>query len=300
MLATAGAVAAMSACSSGGGIAYKSQPAPNFDTRNLDNPASEDRIARSALQSGDLDVATTTFTRIVEKNPHSVSGLTGLGDTLYMAGDLTRAGVYYDKALAVDANAPAALMGRARVCLRLRQFDVSIASFRRVLELQPNLPLAQAGLGAALDLKGDHAEAQAFLRDALTHNPGDPAISINLGMSLIMAGRARDAVDVLTDVTRFPSAPPQAAHDLALAYGMLGNTQAASELLSRDLSAADVDGDLRFYQFQRERRLLVSAAVPALAPGQAADATPFNGWGGQSRLVGGAPAAAASAAGSAQ
>ncbi|MEK6347506.1 MAG: tetratricopeptide repeat protein [Burkholderia sp.] len=283
-LAAALAFLAISGCASHG-IAYKPPEAPHFDTRNLNDPASEERVARSALQSGDLQLATNVYTRILAQDPRSVTGTTGLGDTLYVAGDLTRAAVYYDKALALDPRSVPALSGRARVSLRQRHFDEAIASFRQVLAIQPNQPLAQAGLGAALDLSGDHAAAQAELRAALVQNPGDPSISINLGMSLIMAGRPREAVDVLTDVTRFPAAPPQAFHDLALAYGMLGNTQAASELLSRDLSADDVSSDLRFYAYQRERRQLAATAVPALPADQAGSATPLGAWGAQGRLT---------------
>ncbi|MBN3726366.1 tetratricopeptide repeat protein [Burkholderia sp. Ac-20379] len=284
VLAAALACVAIAGCASHG-IAYKQVETPSFDTRKLNDPASEERVARTALQTGDVQLATNVYTRMLAQDPRSVTGMTGLGDTLYLAGDLTRAAVYYDKALAEDPRSVPALSGRARVSLRLRRFDVAIASFRQVLALQPNQPMAQAGLGAALDLSGDHAGAQAELRDALTRNPGDPSISINLGMSLIMAGRPREAVDVLTDVTRFPAAPPQAFHDLALAYGMLGNTQAASELLSRDLPAQDVNNDLRFYAYQRERRQLAAAAVPTLPADQAANVMPLGNWGAQGRLT---------------
>ncbi|WP_050454302.1 tetratricopeptide repeat protein [Candidatus Burkholderia verschuerenii] len=276
--------AAISGCSSHG-FAYKQPVSPTFDTHNLNDPASEERVARSAVQSGDLQLATNVYARILSQDPHSLSGMTGLGDTLYAAGDLTRAAVYYDKALALDARSVAALSGRARVNLRLRHFDVAIASFRQVLAIQPNLPTAQAGLGAALDLSGNHADARAELREALTCNPGDPSISINLGMSLIMAGRPREAVDVLTDVTRFPAAPPQAFHDLALAYGLLGNTKAAYKLLSRDLPAKDVSSDLRFYAFQRERRQLTAAAVPTLPADRAVNVIPLGNWGARGRLT---------------
>ncbi len=288
MLGATLVAAAVSGCSSSGAIAYKTQPPPDFKLSNLNNAASEERIARSALQAGDLEMATTTYTRLLEQDPRSVAGLTGLGDTLYAAGDLTRASVYYDRAVAIEPNSVPALLGRARVNVRLRHFDVAIASYRHVLELQPGHALAQAGLGAALDLSGDHAGAQAFLRGALRQNPGDPGISVNLGVSLIMGGKPREAIEVLTDVTRFPAAPPQAVHDLALAYGMIGNNEAASALLSRDLPKADVDGDLRFYAYARERQRLVASAVPALPPEQAERTNPFGGWGGQSRLTAGA------------
>lgn len=214
---------------------------------------SELRIAQSALESGNMDMATTLYQKILQSNPQSVEALTGLGNTLYSVGDFTRAGVYYNKANAIDKSAPAPLIGIARVAIHQRRFDDAIATYRRVLAESPDDPLAAAGLGAALDMQGNHEEAQAVLRDGLTRNPGDTSLSINLGLSLVMAGKPRDGANVLLDVTRFPAAPPQARQDLALAYGLLGNDEAAAEILGRDMPKASVQDNLRFYEIQRER-----------------------------------------------
>ncbi len=253
-------LAAMTACTT---VQRVSQIRPVMKSDSLSNPASEQRIADSAMQSGDIQLATTLYGRIVQADPKSVPGLTGLGDTLYAVGDMTRAGVYYDRASSLDPRSIPALIGSGRVAIQQRRFDDAIGNYRKVLALVPNYPLASAGLGAALDMKGDHAGAQAVLREALKANPGDPGISVNLGLSLVMAGNARDGANVLLDITRFPAAPPQAFHDLALAYGMLGNTDAASSILSRDLPKASVDDNLHFYQIQRSR---VQAAVSSVAP----------------------------------
>jgi Flp pilus assembly protein TadD len=72
-------------------------------------------------------------------------------------------------------------------------------------------------------------------------------------MSLILGGDPRAGANVLLDVTRFPAAPPQARQNLALAYGLLGNTEAAAEILSKDLPKASVQDNLRFYEIQRAR-----------------------------------------------
>jgi Flp pilus assembly protein TadD len=211
------------------------------------------RIAESALESGNMDMATTLYQKIVTANPRSVEGLTGLGNTLYAVGDYTRAGVFYGKASEIDHAAPAPLIGLARVAIHQRRFDDAIATYHRVLAESPDDPLAAAGLGAALDMKGNHDEAQAVLRDGLKRNPGDTSLSVNLGVSLILAGKPREGANVLLDVTRFPAAPPQARQDLALAYGLLGNDDAAAEILGRDMPKSSVQDNLRYYQLQRER-----------------------------------------------
>jgi Flp pilus assembly protein TadD len=233
------------------------------------NSVSELRIAQTALESGNVDMATTLYDKVVQADPKSIPGLTGLGDTLYAVGDFTRAGVYYQRASAIDPGAVAPLIGIARVAIHQRRFDDAIATYRRVLAKAPDDPMASAGLGAALDLKGDHAGAQGVLREALKANPGDPVLSVNLGLSLVLGGDPREGANVLLDVTRYPEAPPQARQDLALAYGMLGNTEAAAEILGKDLPKASVQDNLRFYEIQRTR-----LARPAGNPAAQAKAVP--------------------------
>jgi Flp pilus assembly protein TadD len=227
---------------------------------------SEVRIAESVLESGDIALASTLFGKVVKSNPRSVAGLTGLGDTLYAVGDFTRAVVYYQKAHAIDHSAVAPMIGIARTAIRQRRFDDAITAYRGVLSQVPHDPMASAGLGAALDMKGDHRGAQAWLRRALNANPGDPSLSINLGLSLVLSGNPREGANVLLDVTRFPGAPPQARQDLALAYGLLGNTQAAAEILGKDLPKASVQDNLRFYEIQRARMALQGETAPAQNP----------------------------------
>jgi Flp pilus assembly protein TadD len=232
------------------------------------NSMSELRIAQTALESGNIDMATTLFNKVLQADPKSIPATTGLGDTLYAVGDFTRAGVYYQRASGIDPDAMAPLIGVARVAIHQRRFDDAISTYRRVLAKTPNDPLASAGLGAALDLKGDHAGAQGVLRQALQANPGDPVLSVNLGLSLILGGDPREGANVLLDVTRYPEAPPQARQDLALAYGMLGNSEAAAEILGKDLPKASVQDNLRFYEIQRARlaRPVRSSAAQAAVP----------------------------------
>ncbi|MGF6415176.1 Flp pilus assembly protein TadD [Paraburkholderia sp. MM5482-R2] len=210
-------------------------------------------VAEAALESGNVDLATTIYMQIVQSNPDSVPGLTGLGDTLYAQGDYTRANVYYNKALSLDPNALPAMTGNARVAIRQRRLDDAVADYRRVLARSPNDPMAAAGLGTALDMQGHHDEAQAVLRNALLDNPGDPRLETDLGLSLVVAGKPREGANVLLDVTRFPAAPVEARQNLAMAYGMLGNIEAAEKILDADLPKKSTQDNLRYYAMQRMR-----------------------------------------------
>lgn len=243
------ALLAASACTT----TYRLSETRTVPRNTTPDSTSELHIADTALDSGNVELATTLYQKVAAADPRSVAALTGLGDTLYTVGDFTRAAVHYERALQVAPHATAPMIGLARVAIRQRRFDDAISIYRKVLALTPDAALASAGLGAALDLKGDHAAAQAVLRQALVAHPGDPGLSVNLGLSLTLGGDPRDGVNVLLDVTRYPGAPPQARQDLALAYGLLGNSEAAAAILGEDLPKASVQDNLRFYEIQRNR-----------------------------------------------
>jgi Flp pilus assembly protein TadD len=233
---------------------------------NMPSSMSELRLADSALDSGNIELATTLYNKVLQANPKSVAGITGLGNTLYAVGDFTRAGVYYDRAIKIDADAVTPMIGAARVAIHQRRFNDAIKTYRDVLARAPNDPTASAGLGAALDLNNDHAGAQAVLKQALVANPGDPMLSVNLGLSLILGGNPREGANVLLDVTRYPGAPPQARQNLALAYGLMGNSEAAAEILGHDLPKASVQDNLRFYDIQRAHLPQAGGTAPEALP----------------------------------
>jgi Flp pilus assembly protein TadD len=214
---------------------------------------SELRIADTALESNNIELATSLYEKALKANPNSAPALNGLGNTLYQVGDYTRAAVYYQRASQADPQALEPMIGTARTAIHQRRFNDAISTYRKVLAAKPNDPLASAGLGAALDLSGDHAQAQSVLREALQANPGDPMLQVNLGLSLTLSGDPRQGANVLLDVTRFPAAPPQARQNLALAYGLLGNDDAAGAILSADMPKSVVQDNLRFYDLQRRR-----------------------------------------------
>lgn len=263
---TVAALAATSACTTTVRRVPEIQP---VSRNSSPSTMSEARIADTALEGGNIELARTLYAKLVEANPESLPGLAGLGDTLYAVGDFTRAGVYYAHANKIDPNADRPLIGLGRVAIHQRRFDDAIATYRKILDRAPNNALAAAGLGAALDLKGDHQAAQGALRAALIANPGDPMLCINLGLSLVLGGSPREGANVLLDVTRFPDAPPQARQDLALAYGMLGNKETAAAILSKDLPKSSVEDNLRYYDIKRSALTQPMSVAPVSGPSAA-------------------------------
>lgn len=247
-LAAALAIPALAAClltGCAGGPRIETRPV--VAQRGVDT-STDLRIAESALESGDTQLATSLFERSLKADPQSLPAELGLADAIYQTGDLARAGVLYRRAAAAAPDDPRAQLGLARVALRERRLDEAVERYRHLVDTHPESAVAAEGLGAALDLQGRHDQAQAVYRAALARHPEARGLKVNLGLSLILEQRAREGANVLLDVAGLPDAPAQARENLALAYGVLGNGDAAKRILTADMPAASAEDNLRFYQ----------------------------------------------------
>jgi Flp pilus assembly protein TadD len=227
-------------------------PQPVATTRVPDT-AADQRIAESALEAGDTQLAMSLFEKLLKADPQSKTAQLGLGDAIYQTGDLARAGVLYAGVAAAAPDDPRAQLGLARVALRERRLDEAVARYRKLVAANPDNVMAAEGLGAALDLQGMHAGAQAVYRTALQRHPEVQGLKTNLGLSLILSSEAREGANVLLDIAGLPDAPPQARENLALAYGLLGNSEAAKRILIADMPADSAEDDLQFYRSLRQR-----------------------------------------------
>lgn len=219
-------------------------------------------LAKSALQSGDLSLATSLFEKALDKNPRDVDALDGLATALSLTGDLERARHYYEQAASLAPQRVTPLLGLARLSVRQRRLDDAIARYEQVLEHEPLNALASAGLGTAYAIKGDTHHAQTIFSEALRQHPGDTMLTVDLGLALVLDGELRRGANLLLSVTGDVGAPVQARQDLALAYGLLGNDGAADQILMRDLPRASTDDNLTFYKVMRARLQPGSGAMP--------------------------------------
>lgn len=263
-------------CASSGTLTTR----PVSSERGTDT-ATDLRIAQSALEGGDTQLAVTLFDKVLKASPQSTPARLGLADAIYQTGDLARAGVLYAGVAAQAPGDPQAQLGLARVALRERRLDEATEHYRALLAAHPGNAVASEGLGTALDLQGRHAEAQAIYRAALQQHPEAQGLRANLGLSLILARQAREGANVLLDIAGLPDAPPQARQNLALAYGLLGNDEAAKRILLADLPVQSAEDNLQFYQNVRARLVTASgdnmvrvAPVPIPVPTPAAHVDP--------------------------
>lgn len=266
------ALAALSLVTACGSTAPRAQmPTPHITALNSSpSDASEMRIADTALQGGNLQMAGSIYERELASHPDSLDALLGLADANYLGGDTGRARPLYERADVLTKGARGPRLGLARVALHDHRFAESIALYEPLVKANPADAIACAGLGSAWDMSGDHTKAQAVYRAGLAAVPGDIALRSDLGLSLVLGGEPREGANMLLEIAGATNAPPQARHNLALAYGVLGNNEAARRILSLDLPKATVADNLRYYDAVRARL----AAHPAASATSVAPALP--------------------------
>ncbi|HSQ59601.1 MAG TPA: tetratricopeptide repeat protein [Acidobacteriota bacterium] len=144
------------------------------------------------------------FGRSIALDPAYASAYAGLAD-LYMTMGIfnflppgeafTRARSAATRALALDASSAEGLLPLAGVQFHADwDFEAALASYRRVIELAPNLADAHHWYADILSAMGRHEEAVAESRAALRLDPLSLAVNTDVGLHLFYARRYDEAI----------------------------------------------------------------------------------------------------------
>ena len=132
--------------------------------------------AKTLLDKGKFEEATTAFKALVEKDPKSAEAQVGLIRSLYRNDN-------FDEALAAAKNAVAALPQSAVVqatsgdlAFRLGKFADAEAAYRASLKLDPNSARGMFGMGRMFEMVSMHKMAKTALTKAHELDPGDMQI----------------------------------------------------------------------------------------------------------------------------
>ena len=161
------------------------------DSERVHAPHMEDAIlpmARTALDSGQVETARRLYDRLLDVNPRSVEARMGLGDLALHAGE-TRAAAQWYLSVLEWAEQPndrhAALLAHGRAALAAGELEAARESFTRLAEPGESAPRAAVawghnGIGLTLMLDGDLPGAAVALEQAVRLAPGDRRFQGNL------------------------------------------------------------------------------------------------------------------------
>ena len=225
-------------------------------------------VAEAALNGGSPRVALQVAQTILERSPDNVDALLVRGDALTQLEQNDNAVAAFQRVLSKDPTSAHGKLGLARIRLTTDPTEAA-GLLRDVLRTAPSNVSALTDLGIALDLLGQHAEAQTFYHRVLHDNPNNMPVQVNLALSLAMSGDSAAALRLIEPLARDQSAPMKIRHNYAAILTMAGRRAEAAAILKPDLSPEDTTRALAAY---KQGTTAVAAAPARVVPAQTAPA----------------------------
>ncbi len=145
------------------------------------------------VQEGDFIGGITAMNDMLEMYPHDKHLLYLAGNWLMGENGDDQARRFFEKALALDKNFPAALNDLAYEDARHREFDKAFAAMDRYVALLPNEPNPQDSYGELKRMAGEFDSALVHYRAALKMDPDFISSQAGLGDTYALMGNQEQA-----------------------------------------------------------------------------------------------------------
>ncbi|MES0864862.1 tetratricopeptide repeat protein [Ruegeria sp. SCPT10] len=190
--------------------------------------------------------------QVTKDNPRSAEAQIALGDSYLRQGAHLKAMASYDTAIRLGAKT-AGKVGKGRVHLANNRSELASQEFKAVLSADPNNFEAKNGIAVALDLDGDHLNAQNIYRELLDAYPTSAKVRNNYALSLSMSGKTREAIRHFGELSLSNLENEKFRQNLVLAYQIEGHEQEARSTSLIDLNEAQTESNLELYKMIRDR-----------------------------------------------
>ena len=218
VLPAAACALALAACGKSNQQTYvMPDEASKIDVKKIDAGATALRLADAAYKKGEYNMAAQLYFRAAELQPENSAVAVKLGFALFKTGGAADAEKIFRAALHAEPKNAEALRGLAHSLVTQGRAAAALPVYRQAIAAagQPDARI-YAGLGAALDMIGKHAEARAAYAAGLKLAPEDFGLKNNLALSYAMSGDTAKARGVLSDLSDDPAGPKKRASLAAL------------------------------------------------------------------------------------
>lgn len=229
---------------------FASLPSPDVKGIN----ATEEQIAKEAIQAGDFRRASQFYEQLVGSEKGSAEEKLryklGWADSLRRLGDTDRALGMFSQLSRENPSSLDALEGEALSLMATGKTVDAGRKFAEVLEKDPKRWRTLNALGILFVTKNMIPEAMAYYTEALKYSPDNPAVLNNVGLSQAVDRKYADAIAALQQAARVSKTPAQRQHidlNLAMVYGVSGDLDTASEIAGKYLNGAALDNNLGLY-----------------------------------------------------
>lgn len=165
--------------------------------------------------------------RTLDRNPDAILALNNLGNLRLQENRLEEAAACFQKALAIQSDAPDVLCNLGATRLRQGRLKEAEDDFRRALKLEPGSAQAHHNLGEVLMQQGEFNDALLHFRKVAEIQPNSAAVEDNLGAALLRAGAVDEALVHLNRAVQLQPDLPDARIDLGNALARNGQIDPA-------------------------------------------------------------------------
>jgi len=220
---------------------------------------SDRELAQLALESGRPDSAITIYRKQLELQPNDTALLLAVGIAYNQMSEFDLALHYLNQAQSVlrneadDSESSDLIHGqilreKGNAQQGLGQVEGALSDLKQAVTLLPNDAKALNSLGINFALFKDYRQARTAFTGALANAPENLEYRNNLALAWILDGQPQQGIDVLYSHYLRGSSTSKSRQNLALAFAMKGDVEAAEVIAKQDLTKAELENNLAYYQ----------------------------------------------------
>ncbi|MFZ4761536.1 MAG: tetratricopeptide repeat protein [Alphaproteobacteria bacterium] len=231
-------------------------------------------MAARSEEKGDNNVAAGLYARANALHPQSLQPLLRLAVLFNKMENFEAAQKTWQAVLAIAPNHNEAIIGLGNALLQRGEAMAARDHFRKYVppkQAKQNDSRIWSGLGIALDMLGQHKEAQASYQQAMASIGSNPMLVNNLAFSYLLSGQLEKAEQLLRPLCDSPNSSPTARYNLALALALQGKNEESRSVASIELGGKELDKNMLRYEALKAR--LAQSLTPPPAPVAASNKT---------------------------
>lgn len=201
--------------------------------------------AEFLLRNNEPQKVEEVLREVLRSSPDNVQAMRMLAQTYLATGKLAQAQLIADELAKMDGQAITANQVQGAVFEARRDFNSSVAAFKRAFDLAPTEVQPMVALVRSYVQAGKTQEAQAFLQQVLAASPANVEARLLQGQLLLQTGERAQARKAFETAIGQAPQNPAGYQGLATAYRAENKMPEAAGAIDRGLKAVPTDLGLR-------------------------------------------------------